>query len=222
MLNRINNFARYLYRLHVERDPFLRAVRRWVRDKGDDTLRLDYPLDADSVVIDVGGYQGDFADAVNKRFGCRVVVFEPVPAFHSYCVERFAGNSKISIVDCGLGAFDGSLPIEVSDDASSFNRAIPSAQPELVKLRKADSMLAELGLDKIDLVKINIEGGEYDLLPLLIESGWINRIRHIQVQFHNFVPESASLRDAIRARLGETHREMWNYEFVWESWCLKR
>lgn len=220
MLKRIVNLVRHWYRLHVKRDPFLRAMHRWFRDEGDDTLRLDYPLGADSVVVDVGGYKGDFADAISKRFGCRIVVFEPVPAFHAHCVQRFAENARIRIIDCGLGASDGSLPIEVANDASSFNRLIPSAQSKMVKLRKVDSVLAELGIEKIDLMKINIEGGEYDLLSALIESGWIERIRYVQVQFHNFVPEAASRRDAIRARLGETHRETWSYEFVWESWCL--
>jgi len=220
VLNRIGRHAWYLYRLHVKREPFLREARRWFRDKGDETLRLDYPLDAGSCVVDVGGFQGDFADAINRRFDCPVVIFEPVPAFFAHCAQRFVSNAKIRVVDCGLGAMDGSLPIEVAEDASSFNRSIPSAMVETVKLRRADAILTELGLDGIDLMKINIEGGEYDLLWALIESGWIARIRYLQVQFHNFVPDAAARRDAIRAKLGETHREMWNYEFVWESWCL--
>lgn len=221
ILNRIRNAVAYLYRLHVQRDPFLWSVRRWFRDRGDETLRLDYPLDSNSLVIDVGGYQGDFAEAVSRRFNCHVVVFEPVPAFYSHCVNRFAGNPKITVVDCGLAAFDGSLPIHVADDASSFNRLIPCAQAEMVRIRKVDKALAELGIDKVDLMKINIEGGEYDLLRTLIDSAWIMRIRYLQIQFHNFVPDAAARRDELRSRLAATHDEMWNYEFVWESWSLR-
>lgn len=220
LLNRIKSRAAYWYRLHVKRDPFLRTVQQWFRDKGDETLRLEYPLDSNSLVVDVGGYQGDFADAISKRFDCHIVIFEPVPEFYVHCVNRFAGNSKIKVINCGLGAFDGDLPLEVADDASSFNRSLPTARVVMGKMRKADSALGELGINRIDLMKINIEGGEYDLLEALIASDWIRRIQYLQVQFHNFVPEAEARREAIRAALSRTHKEMWNYDFVWESWSL--
>lgn len=49
------------------RDSFQREVRRWFRDKGDSTLRLDYPLNADSIVLDVGGYKGDFSALIHEK-----------------------------------------------------------------------------------------------------------------------------------------------------------
>jgi FkbM family methyltransferase len=218
VINKFIRLARYLYRLHIRRDPFLLEVRRWFRDRGDETLRLDYPLDAKSLVVDVGGYRGDFADAIHKRFGCRVVIFEPVPAFFSHCEKRFSGIKNIQVVDCGLGGEDGVLPIDVADDGSSFFGSGAATSGAFAKVRKADTVLSELGIDYIDLIKINIEGGEYDLLRVLIESGWIDRIRYVQVQFHNFIPDAVVLRNALRKQLAKTHREMWNYEFVWECW----
>lgn len=59
-------------------NSFQREVRRWFRDKGDSTLRLDYPLDAESIVLDVGGYKGDFTALIHEKFNCRVFVFEPL------------------------------------------------------------------------------------------------------------------------------------------------
>lgn len=40
----------------VLRDKFLLEVKRWFCDRGDETLRLTYPLDKNSIVWDVGGF----------------------------------------------------------------------------------------------------------------------------------------------------------------------
>ncbi|WP_164921024.1 FkbM family methyltransferase [Thermosynechococcus vestitus] len=219
---RLANRLGYLYKLHIFRDPFLREVRRWFRDRGDQTLRLDYPLTSDSLVIDVGAYRGDFANAIYEQFGCRVLLFEPVAEFYAYCVERFRAIPRIEVYGYGLGTNDALLPIEVKGDGSSFISFVQPHTPQRQAcIKRADRVFEELALKQIDLMKINIEGGEYDLLELLISSGWIRRIRFLQIQFHNFFPEAPERRQAIRAKLGASHEEMWNYEFVWESWVLR-
>lgn len=208
-----------LFRREVLRDPFLLAVKRWFRDDGDNTLRLDYPLNPDSVVWDLGGYHGDFAHQINQRYGCRVFVFEPMPAFHAQCVVRFAGMENIKSLKFGLSDKAGWFDISDSADASSFVRA--NGAGHQAELRPVTEMFDELGVNSVDLLKINIEGGEFEVLPALIYAGLIDRVRYIQVQFHNFVPGATAKRDAIRNALANTHDEMWNYPFVWESWVLK-
>ena len=39
-------------------------------------------------------------------------------------------------------------------------------------------------ITEIDLLKINIEGGEYDVIPRLLDTKMINKIKYIQIQFH--------------------------------------
>ena len=56
------------YKRTILRDPFLVSVKQWKRDRGDERLRMNYPLTADSVVLDVGGYVGDFASEVSFLF----------------------------------------------------------------------------------------------------------------------------------------------------------
>lgn len=73
----------------------------------------------------------------------------------------------------------------------------------------------------IDLVKIDIEGGEYDVLPQLIETGLISRIRFLQIQFHRFVDGAVQKRENLREHLRKTHTESWCYPFIWESWEAK-
>ena len=217
-IDAIRRRAANLYRLHVRREPYLRAVTKWFADEGDQTLRLDYPLNDSSVVFDVGGYQGDFCDAIFRKFRCRVFVFEPVPEFHQRCAQRFHGNPSITCLNYGLAARSGRFPICLSEDGSSFERKISGAPSQSANVRSVAEVVAELGVRTIDLLKINIEGGEFELIPALVETGLVERIRHIQVQFHNFIAGSVAAREGIRESLGRTHRETWCYPFVWESW----
>ena len=46
-------------------------------------------------------------------------------------------------------------------------------------------------INKIALIKINIEGGEYELLDRLIETNLIEKIEDIQVQFHEMGTDSS-------------------------------
>lgn len=203
------------------RNPFQREVRRWFRDKGDITLRLDYPLDAESIVLDVGGYKGDFTALIHEKFNCRVFIFEPVSVFYRICQERFADNAKITTLNYGLSDIDEVSQIHIAEDSSSFYKRNSKTSEEVAQLRNCATVFKDLGIEKVDLMKINIEGGEYNLVGKLIDSGLIEKIKYLQIQFHNFVENSEEKRQNLRSQLTKTHIEMWNYEFVWESWRLK-
>ena len=74
----------------------------------------------------------------------------------------------------------------------------------------------------MNLMKINIEGGEYDLLEDLIASDYIEKIENVQVQFHTFVEHSAERMLRIHKALSNTHYRTYQYEFVWENWTQKQ
>jgi len=205
----------------TSQDRLKAEIRRWRRDGGDERLRHQFPLDARSVVWDVGGFEGDFAAAVQEQYGCTVHLFEPVASFHARCEERFRSVDRVACHPYGLSDRNGHFDISLEDNASSFHPAGQAATVERAELRCVTEVFEALGLEWIDLIKMNIEGGEFEVLPALLDSGLIRRVRHLMVQFHGFMPQAQARRDSIRARLAETHREMWNYEFVWESWELK-
>ena len=87
------------------------------------------------------------------------------------------------------------------------------------EVRSISEVVSELHIERIDLIKINIEGGEYDLLPAIIDSGLIKRIKYIQVQFHNFDIGAADARFRIR-RSRKTHRGCGIMNSYGESWEL--
>ncbi len=77
--------------------------------------------------------------------------------------------------------------------------------------------MRELEVDRIDLIKINIEGGEFDLLPHMMSDPMTTEIDNIQVQFHTFIKRAKKMRRAILKKLSETHKCDWCYTFVWEN-----
>lgn len=220
LLRKISNRLVGAYKRHVLNDRFSIEVKRWFRDRGDDTLRLDYPeLNAHSVVFDVGGYQGDFAEAIHQKYQCRVYVFEPHPRYFEMCVKRFQDADSVVVLNYGLSGTDGSFGLTDSGDGSSFleERKRGHAKLECV-LRSFSSVLGELDVRNIDLMKINIEGGEYPLLQSMADEGLLNVVDDFQIQFHDFAVDAMNRRQAILESLSKSHECTWCYEFVWENW----
>ena len=196
--------------------------QRWLCDRGDQRARLEYALDERSVVFDVGGFEGQWASDIAGRFACRIEIFEPMPSAVDGLRRRFAANPKITVHDFALGPADGRLKLTLAGDASSLLPHAAAGEPAVeVAVRDIAAYCEQAGVSRIDLLKLNIEGGEYALLERLVESGWITRVRNLQVQFHDFVPRAEALRENLAERLMLTHERAWCYEFVWESWRLK-
>ncbi|MEZ6033023.1 MAG: FkbM family methyltransferase [Planctomycetaceae bacterium] len=193
-----------------------RAMRRWRSDHGDETLRLNYSLNSASVVMDLGGYRGDWAQNIHERYGCTVHVFEPVQSFADGIVRRFDGNEAIHVHRCGLGSTTRDERIGLSADASSMFHC--EGAQETIRIVDAAAWFAEYNVPRVDLMKINIEGGEYELLERMLDAGLASRVENIQVQFHNLAVDSETRMNNILQRLQASHQPTYQYHFVWENW----
>ncbi|MFW5886403.1 MAG: FkbM family methyltransferase [Bacteroidota bacterium] len=211
--------ATRFYDINVRKDEFKKTVYNWKDRQGDKTLRLDYPLDENSLVFDIGGYAGDFAADIFCKYNCNVYVFEPVSVFYEKIKTRFSNNSKVKVFNVGLSGESTSSTISINGTSSSLFKASDTMQgTQKIKLVSIADFIQEHGIEKIDLMKINIEGGEYPLLEALTENNLINFSRYYQIQFHNFISDAKVKREDIRTDLRKTHRLLWDYPFVWESW----
>lgn len=189
----------------------------WFLDKGDKTLRLDYPLNENSVVFDLGGYEGQWASDIFSKYCCFIHVFEPVEKFANQIEHRFAKNKKIFVHQFGLSDADKKLEIFIDGDrSSSFKTKDNNGQ--YIEIIRAMDFVRKHEISIVHLMKINIEGGEYDLLEHLLESGFISNITNIQVQFHDFVPNAEERMNKIQHELSKTHFLTYQYPFVWENW----
>lgn len=192
---------------------------KWFRDRGDKTLRLNYDLDENSVVFDLGGYEGQWTSDIFSKYCCWIHVFEPVDDFAEQIAERFRRNQKIRVHNYGLSDENKTVRLALGQDGSSAFK--DGAEVTEIKLVRALDFFAGHNISQIDLMKINIEGGEYELLEHLIKSGFIKKVSNVQVQFHDFVPDAERKMRRIQEELEKTHSLTYQYLFVWENWALK-
>lgn len=215
IINRINSKLFQIPRLSIDKI----RVKTWFEADGDNTLRIDYPLNTESIVFDLGAYQGEWSSKIFNRYACNIYAFEPLKKFCKQVEQRFQMNPKIQVFNFGLGSLDEEIHISLDQDASSIFKA--SGEGEKITIVRASDFINQHKVSKIDLMKINIEGAEYDLLDHLIEEGLITQIQNIQVQFHDFVPDAEKRMEDIQALLSKTHRLSYQYQFVFENWELK-
>lgn len=207
---------RKLYLLYIKNDFHTKNVEAWYRDNKKADLRHTYDLNDNSIVIDAGGYKGDWAETISKKYNAKIFIYEPVPQFYEIIKNRLGKYKNITIMNCGLSHSNSKVEISINADGSSTYLS-GNIRTEIKLVDVIDEM-HRLDIAHIDLMKINIEGAEYDLLDRLISVGIIHKICNLQIQFHNFVSDAESKRDRIRKELGKTHYLTYDYPFVWENW----
>lgn len=205
-----------------ESKEFLKRIKRekpWYKCNGNETLLLNYELNENSIVFDVGGYTGDFAAQIYCRSGANVHIFEPIDKFTDLLYKRFFKNNKIYIHHYALSDKTSDFEIFISDGGSSFfSNNLQASEKQCIKVLSFQDALSDLNIDHIDLVSMNIEGAEYQLLEHIINTKAINKIKYLQIQFHELDDESGIKRDQIRSLLSVTHKERFCFPFVWEAW----
>jgi len=209
----INKLSRCVYQY-----PDEKRTMKWLLDNGDTKFRLDYDLDQNSVVFDLGGYNGQWASDMFSKYCCNILIFEPVEIFAQNIKDRFSNNPNIRVIQKGLSGADKVTGMSNSLDSSSMYKG---HLVEDVTLVRAIDYFKKYNIHRIDLMKINIEGGEYDLLEHLIATNFIKNIVNLQIQFHDFVPKAEERMRNIQDDLGKTHKLTYQYEYVWENWLLK-
>jgi FkbM family methyltransferase len=183
-------------------------------------LLTAFDLPPGSVVLDVGAYDGAWATAVLAHGPVRVIAFEPDPSGLAKLRARLGDRDEVTVCPYGLGGRDQRATMALEGPGSTIfaDHAPATFGTVEVEVRDADGALRELGVEHVGLLKLNIEGAEYDVLDRLIDTGWLARCDHVLVQFHEWHPGAHRRRRAIRARLRETHDEVWTHPWVWERW----
>lgn len=136
-------------------------------------------LNKDSLVIDCGGYLGDYTQEIVDKFDCSVVIFEPVPSSASACEERFADNDRVRVFPFAVGDVAGKRELYLNGESSSFFKSSEKTKKVQV-IRLAGFLLGK----KVDCLKLNCEGSEYEVLQDLYNEDMLKDIKEILVQFH--------------------------------------
>ena len=186
-----------------------------------ESLRYEYDLTPDSLVIDAGGFEGNWFSEIFRRYGCWIDVYEPSYRHHMICsIAAFdlgaTAQCRIRPFHAGLGGSARSEKFKVSGDGSGV--FAPEGRDEVVDIWDASTCLTGMN---ISVLKLNIEGMEYEVLESLIDAGDISKIKNIQCQFHNCVPNWEDRYHNLCKELGKTHEQEWDSAPIWTNWRLR-
>ncbi|NOH01020.1 MAG: FkbM family methyltransferase [Chloroflexi bacterium] len=154
-------------------------------------MAVDY-INPKSIIYSFGiGEDLTFELELINKFNVNVFSFDPTPKSLAWAKSQNLPD-KIIINEYGIGKADGLIsfyPPENNDFISHSTIKRSSGQTEFVQapVKRLDTIMKELSHNRIDLLKMDIEGSEYDVINDLER---IN-IRPIQilVEFHHGFPE---------------------------------
>ena len=192
-------------------------MEKWRALDGDNTLALDWPLNEDSHVWEIGGFEGRWVQQIWDKFHCHITVFEPQQWAVGKMRERFFGNEKIDIRPYGLWVTNGKRIIGnyFTDGASIMPRSFSAVESNGEgEFKDLYTEIFDFEFD-IDLTLMNIEGAEYTLIPDMVESGIIHRLDYFWCQFHPGLVgigegEYDYKMDDITSGMKKTHDLLWD------------
>ncbi len=184
-----------------------------------------YPdvLDERSVIYSFGvGSNIAWDLAMIERFGCTIHAFDPTP--HS--IEWIRSQqlpARFVFHEYGVARFDGRMTFFPPRRRGSFNyssieRGRNFDERDLIRMpvKRVSTIMRGLGHDRIDVLKMDIEGGEYEVIEDILETNV--PVGQILVEFHhNFRSVSMTRTTSAVHRLNERgyrifHLSMRGYE----------
>jgi len=148
-------------------------------------------LNENSIVYSFGvGDNIAFDEDLINRFHCNVYGFDPTPKSVEY-IKKKKPQRWFKFFEYGISYFDGIIkfylpknPDHVS--CATFNRwgyDEAKNRPIEVPVKKLSTISKELGHSKINVLKFDIEGSEYDILDDVLSSDL--EIDQILIEFHH-------------------------------------
>ncbi len=151
-------------------------------------------LNTESIVLDIGANTGEVTDYIFRKYKCNIYAYEPNPACYNHMKNKYSKIDKIIINNCAISNFNGSDFLYFHYDAKGNNdiRYIQGAtlrkekdnidinKKIKVKIQNIKDVLSSF--NNIDLIKIDIEGSEYTILPELIKNK--NKIGIVLCEMH--------------------------------------
>jgi FkbM family methyltransferase len=156
-----------------------RNGERWLLE----TLRSE-PI---RIVLDVGANVGNWSLLAAEQFPeATIYALEVIPKTAAVLRERVGQSDRIKPFALGLAALSGTLSLRYHDSASThatFTDYPHRWSGELVEcpVLRGDEFLGREGIDKVDFLKLDVEGAEY-----LVLQGLEGHLRQRKVRFVQF------------------------------------
>jgi len=151
-------------------------------------VRKDYRMEARGVrrILDLGANIGMSAVFLHRLFpDAEIACAEPAPANTPLLQRAVALNGiRGRIFEGAIGAEPGFVDLYVSDQPDR-NSVIPTGRPgQTVRVPQfsVPQIVEQMGWDRIDVLKLDIEGAEKGIIGP--HSSWLNQVRYITGESH--------------------------------------
>lgn len=179
------------WRNRLRKNSLLRVVYGSLAGRGDYEARFARELllavRPGDTVWDVGANVGVYAAQFAQRGAAHVVCFEPAPAAVMALRSRFHESTDVvTILPIALANRHGT--VEFSADGASPNNQIGASdgsRPTVeIQVRCGDAAVAEFGLPRPNVIKIDVEGYELEVIEGLSEVLSSKELRSVFVEVH--------------------------------------
>ncbi|TSC59870.1 MAG: methyltransferase FkbM family [Parcubacteria group bacterium LiPW_15] len=134
------------------------------------------------VVVDLGGNRGEFAREMRSLYDARVYVVEPVPElFNAIPKEK-----EVVGILAAVSGKNGEIEIFLPEGMCATMNSAAGGRSIIAKEYKYADLIADHKIEKIDLLKMDIECAEISLIESLLPEDF-NKITQCAVEFHDFL-----------------------------------
>jgi FkbM family methyltransferase len=210
--------ASFLLRHRIDIVPYEKVVRIGSQYGG--WLVPDGRLDSHSICYCVGiGEDITFDVGLIERYGCTVHSFDPTPVAVDF-ITRARLPEGFCFHPVGLWSSDDELLFYAPQDRrhASYSALNLQATTDTVRcpVRRLSTLMFELRHDHLDLLKIDIEGAEYDVIDSILSDQL--DVRTLCIEFHRDTHGLHQILDSV-ARLRAAGwipiaAEKWNVTFI--------
>lgn len=151
-------------------------------------------------IVDIGAYIGDFCVYAAKHLNARVIAYEPTQENFAILKENVENNSlkdKIELVNKAVG-YSGEMTLNVQKNDEEIhvsNYWYHDGEKRSVQSVNLEEIFNTHSLTEVDLLKVDCEGGEYDIFPTVPEHLFAH-IKNIVFEYHiidNYQEKLASI-----------------------------
>lgn len=177
--------------LTFEDVPGSQGLDAILREIAEDHYRLaQIPLSAGDVVLDIGANVGVFSIYLAALHpGLRILAFEPVPETFAALRRNLRRNGIRTVEAHNLAVNGDGRPLELrrapgnSGGATALPALDPYMEASVVSCPgiSLDEIFRRNGVDRCRLLKIDCEGGEYEILQT---TEMLSRVDYLRGEFH--------------------------------------
>ena len=174
-------------------------------------------IEPGDVVYEVGAYEGAWVYDI-KSSGAIIRAFEPSPDTFKRLEKNVGNLPQIHLYNFGLGGRNITIPLGSNNtDGASFVKDDEFTVP--AKMVDIADFIGRVFWPGIKIMHINIEGGEYELIARLIDTGYIDSVEYIMIHWHDVPPGAMIMRLDIERDLWKTHRpHLHPSNPTWDIW----